>query len=71
MSSWDAYNKMLDGYKAGEIVSVRLYRGHRLLTMNARLTAFPYMGKRPRVHAGAQLRIGVVAVKQVGTHVTA
>ena len=45
MSSWDAYNKMLDGYKAGEIVSVRLYRGHRLLTMNARLTAFPYTGQ--------------------------
>jgi class 3 adenylate cyclase/S1-C subfamily serine protease len=37
----DYYN-ILAGYKPGETVRVKLYRGHRLLTVKARLAAYPY-----------------------------
>ena len=36
------YNNILDGHKPGDIVTVRVYRGHRMLTVKARLAAFPY-----------------------------
>jgi class 3 adenylate cyclase/S1-C subfamily serine protease len=36
------YNQILDEHKPGDIVKVKFYRGHRLLTVKARLAAFPY-----------------------------
>lgn len=36
------YNNILDSHKPGENVRVTLYRGHRLLTIKARLAAYPY-----------------------------
>ena len=36
------YNKILAGHKPGETVRVKLYRGHRLLTVKARVAAYPY-----------------------------
>lgn len=41
-SSWDTYYQILDKHKPGDIVTVRLYRGRTLLTVKAKLTAFPY-----------------------------
>ena len=40
--STDDYYKILAGYKPGETVRVKLYRGHRLLTVKVRVTAYPY-----------------------------
>ena len=40
--SESGYNKILDSHKPGDIVSVKFYRGHRLLTVTARLAAHPY-----------------------------
>ena len=34
--------KILGGYEPGDVVRVKLYRGHRLLTVKTRVTAYPY-----------------------------
>ena len=36
------YNTILDEHKPGDIVRVKVYRGHRLLTINVRVAAHPY-----------------------------
>ena len=40
--SEEDYYKILAGHEPGETVRVKLYRGHRLLTVKARLAAYPY-----------------------------
>ena len=40
--SQDDFNKIIHGCKPGELVMVTLYRGHRLLTVKVRVTAYPY-----------------------------
>jgi S1-C subfamily serine protease len=40
--SEEDYYKILAGHEPGETVRVKLFRGHRLLTVKARLAAYPY-----------------------------
>ena len=40
--SQDAFTRILDGHEPGDLVRVKLYRGHRLLTVRAGLTTYPY-----------------------------
>ena len=40
--NYDGFMKILGGYEPGEVVRVKLYRDHRLLTVNTRVEAYPY-----------------------------
>jgi len=47
-SSWDTYYQILDKYKPGDIVTVRLYRGRTLVTVKAQTHGLPlYRRRRP------------------------
>ena len=40
--NYDGLMKILGGYEPGDVVRVKLYRGHRLLTVETRVEAYPY-----------------------------
>jgi class 3 adenylate cyclase/S1-C subfamily serine protease len=42
VTGYEAFMKILGSYKPGDVVRVRLYRGDRLLTVKARVEAYPH-----------------------------